>query len=60
WMGSVFNSPALGFLSVAGLYLLFFLISYIFRGKLFIGYVIRHLAKIFFAETNHKEEEDED
>jgi len=55
FMASVLNSNVLGFLCVAGFYLLLMLIILIFRKKIIDRPVIKSVIKIFFPKTGEDE-----
>jgi len=55
FMASVLNSNVLGFLCVAGFYLLLMLIILIFRKKIIDRPVIKSVVKVFFPKTGEDE-----
>jgi hypothetical protein len=57
WIGQIVEHPALGYLIIAGFYLVVAIIFFTFRRKLFLGLVIKHLSEIFFE--NEKEDSDD-
>lgn len=57
WLGSLLGNPALGYLSVAGFYLIAGVIIYALRRKLFVRAVIRHMSEIFFEDQEKDKDE---
>lgn len=57
WLGDIFGDPALGYLSVAGFYFLAGIIIFVFRRKLFVRTVIKHMSEIFFEEKEDNKDE---
>lgn len=57
WLGSLLSDPALGYLSVAGFYLIAGVIIYTLRRKLFVRAVIRHMSEIFFEDQEKDKDE---
>jgi len=53
WLGDVLESPALGFLSVAGFYLLVFLILLMMRKKIISPFIRNSLIKKIYEEKNN-------
>ncbi|MBE0662009.1 MAG: phage holin family protein [Bacteroidales bacterium] len=58
WVGELLQSQALGYLCVAGFYLIVGLLTLILRRRLFLGAVISHLSEIFFEEKNIDSDEE--
>lgn len=59
YLGELLQDNALGYICVAGFYLFIGIILMIFRRRLFVKTVIKHLSEIFFEEKN-KDRGDED
>jgi cellulose synthase/poly-beta-1,6-N-acetylglucosamine synthase-like glycosyltransferase len=59
YAGELLESSTLGYLCVAGFYFLLSLLFFIFRRRLFLGIVIRHMSEIFF-EDKKADDDDED
>jgi hypothetical protein len=55
YLGSVFNSVELGFLCVAGFYIIILLIFLIFRKKIIEKTVIKAIVKLFFPKFGDDE-----
>jgi hypothetical protein len=53
WLGDVFESPALGFLSVAGFYLLIVLILLAMRKKVIAPFIRNSLIKKIYEEKDN-------
>lgn len=53
WLGTVFESPALGFLSVAGFYLLVVIILIMLRKKVISPFIRNSLIKKIYEEKNN-------
>ncbi len=60
WLGTLLGSQILGFLSVAGFFLLLTIVFYLLRKRLFLSSVIKHLSQIIFKNTRNNEEGHED
>ena len=52
WLGDVFNSPALGFLTVAGFYLLLVIILLALREKVIAPFIKNSLISKIYEEKN--------
>lgn len=52
WLGDVFNSPALGFLAVAGFYLLLVIILVALREKVIAPFIKNSLISKIYEEKN--------
>ncbi len=59
WIGELLEHQALGYLCVAGFYLLFGTIIYAVRRRLFLRSVIKHMSEIFFEDKNQQDDEDD-
>ena len=55
--GDLLNSQALGYLCVAGFYLLLLILLFVFRRRLFLGAVIKHMSEIFFEDKSGNNDE---
>jgi len=59
WLGDLLEHQALGYLCVAGFYLLLGAIIYALRRRLFVRSVIKHMSEIFFEDKNLQDDEDD-
>lgn len=52
WLGSLFNSPALGFLTVAGFFLLILVIIFALRKKVIVPMIRNTIVKKVYEKSN--------